>query len=79
MTYRQKWLWKVESLVFEPKKHNDFSPGSNGVMLMLQQLMADAKAMETEATAAEAESQQDYEVQRSFWHCLIQFHWKMGK
>jgi len=35
---------------------------SNGVMLMLQQLIADAKEMETESVYAERESQQDYEA-----------------
>lgn len=42
----------------EPKTFGSYqkSSSSNGVMLMLQKLIADAKAMETEATAAEAES-----------------------
>jgi len=35
---------------------------SSGVMLMLQQLIADAKEMETESVYAERESQQDYEA-----------------
>lgn len=48
----------------EPKTFGSYqkSSSSNGVMLMLQKLIADAKAMETEATAAEAESQGDYEA-----------------
>lgn len=48
----------------EPKTFGSYkkSSSSNGVMLMLQQLIADAKAMETEATAGEVESQGDYEA-----------------
>lgn len=38
------------------------SSSSNGVMLMLQQLEAEAKEMETESVAAERESQADYEA-----------------
>jgi len=38
------------------------SKNSNGVMLMLQQLIADAVEMEKESTWAERESQEDYEA-----------------
>eukprot|EP00930_Biecheleria_cincta_P013348 TRINITY_DN11947_c0_g1_i1.p1 TRINITY_DN11947_c0_g1~~TRINITY_DN11947_c0_g1_i1.p1 ORF type:complete len:669 (-),score=210.69 TRINITY_DN11947_c0_g1_i1:42-2006(-) len=38
------------------------SSSSNGVMLMLQQLSAEAKEMERESVAAERESQADYEA-----------------
>jgi len=48
----------------EPETFQSYqkSSSSNGVMLMLQNLVADAKEMETEATAAESESQADYEA-----------------
>eukprot|EP00441_Pelagodinium_beii_P001363 CAMPEP_0197704276 /NCGR_PEP_ID=MMETSP1338-20131121/125855_1 /TAXON_ID=43686 ORGANISM="Pelagodinium beii, Strain RCC1491" /NCGR_SAMPLE_ID=MMETSP1338 /ASSEMBLY_ACC=CAM_ASM_000754 /LENGTH=682 /DNA_ID=CAMNT_0043288175 /DNA_START=52 /DNA_END=2096 /DNA_ORIENTATION=- len=48
----------------EPETFGDYkkSKGSNGVMLMLQQLIADAKEMETESTYAEREAQADYEA-----------------
>jgi len=48
----------------EPESFGDYkkSKGSNGVMLMLQQLIADAKEMEAESTYGERESQEDYEA-----------------
>jgi len=57
-------LQKPEMNPKEPESFGDYkkSKGSNGVMLMLQQLIADAKEMETESTYAERESQEDYEA-----------------
>jgi len=48
----------------EPKTFGGYkkSSSANGVMLMLQQLIADAEAMETESVAGEQESQSDYEA-----------------
>jgi len=48
----------------EPKTFGGYkkSSAANGVMLMLQQLIADASAMETESVAGEQESQADYEA-----------------
>ncbi|CAK9038731.1 unnamed protein product [Durusdinium trenchii] len=48
----------------EPKTFGSYkkSSSNNGVMMMLQQLVAEAKEMEKETTAAEAESQADYEA-----------------
>jgi len=48
----------------EPKSFGGYkkSSAANGVMLMLQQLIADADAMETASVAAEQESQADYEA-----------------
>lgn len=47
----------------EPETFGGYKKNSanNGVMMMLQQLMADAKEMEAESTAAEREAQKDYE------------------
>lgn len=58
------FLQKAKANPEEPETFRSYqkSSSSNGVMLMLQQLVADAKEMETEATAAEAESQADYEA-----------------
>ncbi|CAE7556115.1 psbJ [Symbiodinium natans] len=49
-----------------PKEPDTFggykkSSANNGVMMMLQQLIADAQEMEAESTAAEREAQKDYE------------------
>jgi len=48
----------------QPKTFGGYkkSSSANGVMLMIQQLIADAEAMETESVAAEQESQADYEA-----------------
>eukprot|EP00931_Biecheleriopsis_adriatica_P027095 TRINITY_DN16352_c0_g1_i1.p1 TRINITY_DN16352_c0_g1~~TRINITY_DN16352_c0_g1_i1.p1 ORF type:complete len:683 (+),score=242.34 TRINITY_DN16352_c0_g1_i1:69-2051(+) len=48
----------------EPKTFGDYrkSSSANGVLLMLQKLLAEAKEMETESTYAERESQADYEA-----------------
>jgi len=47
----------------EPETFGGYKKNSanNGVMMMLQHLIADAKEMEAESTAAEREAQQDYE------------------
>jgi len=57
-------LQKPEMNAKEPESFGDYkkSKGSNGVMLMLQQLIADAKEMEAESTYGERESQEDYEA-----------------
>jgi len=58
------FMQKPEMNPKEPESFGDYkkSKGCNGVMLMLQQLIADAKEMETESTYAERESQEDYEA-----------------
>mmetsp|Transcript_52086 Transcript_52086/g.93793 ORF Transcript_52086/g.93793 Transcript_52086/m.93793 type:complete len:386 (+) Transcript_52086:2-1159(+) len=47
----------------EPETFRSYKKSSSntGVLMMLQQLIADAKEMETESSAAERESQKDYE------------------
>eukprot|EP00441_Pelagodinium_beii_P040344 CAMPEP_0197636506 /NCGR_PEP_ID=MMETSP1338-20131121/11986_1 /TAXON_ID=43686 ORGANISM="Pelagodinium beii, Strain RCC1491" /NCGR_SAMPLE_ID=MMETSP1338 /ASSEMBLY_ACC=CAM_ASM_000754 /LENGTH=642 /DNA_ID=CAMNT_0043208743 /DNA_START=58 /DNA_END=1986 /DNA_ORIENTATION=- len=57
-------FYKKPALIQDPKTFGDYkkSTSSNGVMLMLQQLIADAKEMETESVYAEHESQEDYEA-----------------
>lgn len=56
----------LESFLQDPKEPETFGSykkaGGNGVMLMLQQLIADAKAMEVESSTAEREAQKDYEA-----------------
>eukprot|EP00441_Pelagodinium_beii_P025271 CAMPEP_0197656562 /NCGR_PEP_ID=MMETSP1338-20131121/42420_1 /TAXON_ID=43686 ORGANISM="Pelagodinium beii, Strain RCC1491" /NCGR_SAMPLE_ID=MMETSP1338 /ASSEMBLY_ACC=CAM_ASM_000754 /LENGTH=662 /DNA_ID=CAMNT_0043232625 /DNA_START=66 /DNA_END=2054 /DNA_ORIENTATION=+ len=61
---KQSLLQKPEMDPKEPETFGDYkkSKGSNGVMLMLQQLIADAKEMEAESTYAEREGQADYEA-----------------
>eukprot|EP00931_Biecheleriopsis_adriatica_P043667 TRINITY_DN24958_c0_g2_i1.p1 TRINITY_DN24958_c0_g2~~TRINITY_DN24958_c0_g2_i1.p1 ORF type:complete len:654 (+),score=269.33 TRINITY_DN24958_c0_g2_i1:84-2045(+) len=56
-------IQKAETSPKEPETFGNYEKkgGGNGVMMMLQQLIADAKEMEVEATAAERESQADYE------------------
>jgi len=57
-------FYNKPALIQDPETFGDYkkSSASNGVMLMLQQLIADAKEMETESVYAERESQQDYEA-----------------
>eukprot|EP00435_Cladocopium_sp_Y103_P074983 s22_g52.t2 len=57
----------MESFLQDPKEPETFGSykkagAGNGVMLMLQQLIADAKAMEVESSTAEREAQKDYEA-----------------
>lgn len=56
----------LESFLQDPQEPETFGSykkagAGNGVMLMLQQLIADAKAMEVESSTAESEAQKDYE------------------
>jgi len=57
-------LIQTQDIPKEPETFGGYkaSSSSNGVMLMLQQLSADAKEMERESVAAERESQADYEA-----------------
>eukprot|EP00930_Biecheleria_cincta_P040227 TRINITY_DN27578_c0_g1_i1.p1 TRINITY_DN27578_c0_g1~~TRINITY_DN27578_c0_g1_i1.p1 ORF type:complete len:707 (-),score=212.70 TRINITY_DN27578_c0_g1_i1:92-2062(-) len=55
---------QTQEIPQEPKTFAPYktSSSSNGVMLMLRQLAADAKELERESVAAERESQADYET-----------------
>eukprot|EP00931_Biecheleriopsis_adriatica_P043666 TRINITY_DN24958_c0_g1_i1.p1 TRINITY_DN24958_c0_g1~~TRINITY_DN24958_c0_g1_i1.p1 ORF type:complete len:690 (+),score=217.28 TRINITY_DN24958_c0_g1_i1:93-2072(+) len=56
-------IQKADASPAEPETFRSYEKkgASDGVMLMLQQLVADAKEAEVEATAGERESQADYE------------------
>jgi len=60
---KEEALIQAREIPKEPKTFRSYkrSSASNGVMLMLQRLIADAVEMEKESVAAERESQSDYE------------------
>lgn len=53
----------IQEIPKEPKSFGGYkkSSAANGVMLMINQLISDAEALETESVAAEQEAQSDYE------------------
>lgn len=60
---KEEALIQARAIPKEPTTFRSYkrSSASNGVMLMLQQLIGEAKELEKESTAAERESQSDYE------------------
>merc|ERR1719502_1017181 len=56
-------IQKADASPKEPETFSSYKKkgAGNGVIMMLQQLIADAKEVEVESTAAERESQADYE------------------